>query len=297
MLPSSGPPPLPRLRTDSPFAISRPASVLAEDSGLHTFVLGLILVAVAIPFKVIIEELFAQANEPEFPERLVRVCPNPNSRLCLLRPGEPASGCCGGWLWDETAAVRRLALAGTCSVFYAACVLLTPLHIRNAQVTWPLKYRLYFLSGMNWHFDVGKPNRLKINAARFPDDNTKIWFTMAEELYAAISEGVERLKQFIASRRRGAESPAEHQGGGDEEGSDDGAKKPQHEEASGEEGDDAGDEKEAYEEGKEAAKERVGKKYTSLILIYVSWGIMTWICFTCARLPSPAPPALNSITT
>lgn len=40
-----------------------------EDNGLHSIIVGLILVAVALPFKVIVEEILAQGNEPEFPEQ------------------------------------------------------------------------------------------------------------------------------------------------------------------------------------------------------------------------------------
>lgn len=40
----------------------------AEDNAFHTFLLGLILAGVAIPFKVVVEELLSQANEPERPE-------------------------------------------------------------------------------------------------------------------------------------------------------------------------------------------------------------------------------------
>lgn len=41
----------------------------ADDNMLHTLIVGLILAAVAIPFKMIIGELLAQGSEPDFPER------------------------------------------------------------------------------------------------------------------------------------------------------------------------------------------------------------------------------------
>lgn len=164
-----------------------------------------------------------------------------------------------------------------------------------------------------WRFDETKPGKLKILASRFAHEKIKIFTELAMEAVDLVVEVAARLRHprswfaaasSAASAGEGGAGPASGApvrrlsaghaqrskartrrllaGGGAADSECGGG-------ASG-----GGGESGAFAEGLAAARERVEKKYMGLALVYLSWAVMAWIVFACARAPK-SPPAHSRI--
>lgn len=257
---------------------------------MHTIIVGLILVGVALPFKIVVEEIMAQGNEPEFPEYCMSW---PLSYRILM----------GKQTWHF--AVREIVFFCQSAAAESARARALPPQMRTIRADFLPACLPPPVSASSSHLrsppavpscpvlQESKPGLLKVLFARFAHEKIKVLIELITMAIELVEEAVEKVKHGSGGG-----------GGGDGHKGRSGAHgtsgEPRHTRTAQHlrrrshadaEGQDAV--AEAYEEGKAFAHLRFKKRVYALLLVYFAWGIMAWMVFVCALAPcETAAPAM-----